>query len=266
MSDTLRLSGVLRMEFAERTDPVFDLDPSYVRDAVDWCGHAEDVDAALLRTGTTFVTMCDALLDGLTSPLSDLDTVLLAYHKPDLLRPEVAGCYLADRLPGSPVPFSVSGQGGCAAFTALGIAQGMLREGEATTGALFTFDQQVAAWDVQEPAAEPPDAAALLTFGVDGAVAVEDLSEVRTTEPEDPSPAAALADARARHPGVATVIGAGLAATLTDRPEDVEVADAGALCTGVWAVVAERWPLREPVLLADRQLDSGRFHSCLLVP
>jgi hypothetical protein len=266
VSDALRISGILRLEFRDRAEPVFDLDPSYVREAVDWCGHSGDVDDVLQRAGTTFVTMADALIEQNPNPLSDVDSVLLAYANPDLLRPEVAGCYLADRLPGSPIPFSVSGQGGGAAFTALGIAQGMVREGEARSGALFVIDQQVAGWDQEEPTAQPPDAAAMLTFGVEGPVAVTDLTDVRTGEPGDPTPAVALNAVLARHPGSAVVIGAGLAAALGEVPGGVEVADADALCTGMWALVAQRWPIREAVLLVDRQPDSGRVHSCVLEP
>jgi hypothetical protein len=44
------------------------------------------------------------------------------------------------------------------------------------------------------------------------------------------------------------------------------VADADALCTGTWAIVAQRWPIHEAVLLLDRQPDSGRVHSCVLEP
>ncbi|TCK22302.1 hypothetical protein [Pseudonocardia endophytica] len=263
---TLRLSGVLHHEFDERSEPVFDLDPSYVGDAVRWCGHTGD--DVLRRTGTTFVTMGAALLDALPGPLPETDAVLLAYDRPDLLRPEVAGCYLADRLPGSPVPFSVSGQGGCAAFTALGIAQGMLREGVAETGALFVIDQQVAAWDREPAAPDPPDASALVVFGAEGDVAVRDLTEVRTAEPGDPTPSEAVVRVRADHPGIPAVVGPELAAVLdtTDTAEGIEPAGPGAPCTGVWAAVAARWPLRAPLLLADRQPDSGRVHACVLEP
>jgi hypothetical protein len=270
----LGLSGIVHSVFRERTQPLFALDARIVPEMLRAYGSAADPGDFLARTGTGFTAMSEALLARRPGPLPETDAVLLAYETPDLYHPGVAGCYLSQRLPGAPVPCSVADQGPGAVFTALRIADGMLRLGELARGAaLFAFDQNAAVHPAAEVAEDRPDAAVLLWLGATGEATVAELDEVCTAGPDGPTPAQALAAAMDRHPGARVLAGAGLAVQLgdgrIDNPADsrrIETAAPGASCTGVWAALARLWPLREPVLLADHHAPGDRFHSCLLVP
>lgn len=276
----VRLSGLVHLDFRERTQPLFAMDPALAGEIVRARGQA-DSDLERLRdaTGNTFIAMSEALLaraDGREQ--ADLDAVLLAYEVPDLYHAGVAGCYLSQRLPGAPVPCSVAEQGPAAMFTALRIADGMCRLGELRNGALFCFDQNAPVWEHDDAVQARPDSAVLIGLGAGGdvdeadetdEVTVAELTEIRTGEPGDPTPRQALDRLLAAHPGVRVVIGQALAGELRAAgqpvPPGVEEAAPDHWCTGVWAVLAREWPVREAVLVADSYPVAGRVYGCLLV-
>jgi len=235
------------------------------REMIESFGRGDELESFLARNGTGFITMSEALLAGVGEPLPELDAVLLAYHSPDLYYSDVAGCYLSQRLPGSPIPCSVSAPGPGAVFTALRIADGMCRLGELDRGALFAYDQNAVLWDANDAARDKPDSAVLLTLGADGEVAVGELDEIRVDGPG--GPVRALADVLDRHRGIRVVAGAGLAAELEGTPYADRVESVPELwCTSAWAGLAALWPLTEPVLVADYQPVGTSFHSCVLSP
>jgi len=126
--------------------------------------------------GNSFRSMTEALVAELaTGP--PLDVVLLAYEKPDVHVPEVAGCYLSHACPGEPVAFSVSDQGVGAPFTALRLADAMCRDGASSAGALFVLDRAVLADD------ESTDSVVLLRFGGTGSAAVTSITETVVADP-----------------------------------------------------------------------------------
>jgi hypothetical protein len=267
----VRLSAVVHQEFPERGEPVIGWPEPIARQVMAAYGREADLSDYLGRSGNSFITMSEALLARLPGPLPAMDTVLLAYRTPDLYNSDVAGCYLSQRLPAAPPPCSIAGQGTGAAFTALRVAAGMREFGELSQGAVFAYEQHSTVWDADPAEPDRTDEAVLLRLDTAGEVVVVELGEVRAGGPGHLSPAAALAAATARHPGVPVVIGAALAAEPGVEPGEfgpggAEVAGSGTSCTGVWAALARRWPLREPLLLADHHAAGHRFHSCLLVP
>jgi hypothetical protein len=262
----LRLSGIVHRVFPERHDRVFAMKPELARALVEHFGHGAEAETYLAGTGNSFITMSEGLLDELPEP-PVAEVVLLAYHSPDLYRSEVAGCYLAQRLPGAAIPSSVTGPGPGAMFQALRLAEGMCRLGELDQGVLFGYDQNAVVWEAEDPAHRRPDAAVLLRLGARGELAVAELADVPAGVPDAPSLARALTDALDRHPDARVLVGAGLAAALGGLPPGRVVETVTELwSTGVWAAVARLWPLREPVLLADFEPVAGRLHTALLVP
>jgi hypothetical protein len=264
----VRLSGLVHSVFPHRGEPLAKLDPGLARDVLAAYGREDEFESFLQRTGNGFIAMSEELLGRLPGPLPETDAVLLAYHTPDLHHPDVAGCYLAQRLPGTPTPCSVAEQGPAAAFTALRIADGMCRLGDLGHGTLFVFDQFAAVWEADEAVQGRPDAAVLLLLGATGEVVVSDLGEVAVGGLNGPGPAQALDEVAGRHPGVRVLVGTALAAQLAGalRGYPVETAAPESWGTGVWAALAQAWPIREPVLVAEYQEVGGRLHSCLLTP
>ena len=259
----VHVSRVVHRVFPERTQPVFGMDAGLARMLIEDLGRGGELDSYLTSKGNSFISMSEALLVELPGELPDLDAVLLAYHSPDLYRADLAGCYLASRLPGNPVPCSLAAPGPGAVFLALRVADGMCRLGELNWAVLFGYDQNTVGWETDGPPRSRPDAAVLLQLGSSGEAAVAELDEVAAGGPGDPSPAQALAGVVDRHPGAWVVAGAGLAAPGTDgRGETVTVP----WRTGVWFHVARRWPLPQPTLVADYDPAGGRLHSALLVP
>lgn len=195
--------------------------------------------------------------EALLQRLPELDAVLLAYHLSEPRRSADAGCYLAQRLPGSAILRSTMRRGLSATFTALRVADRMCRLGELNRGALFVYDT----------AEHRQHETMSLRLGTAGAVAVTELAEVQVPGPGTQTPTLALANVLYRHPGVRALAGAGLAARLvgtpyTDRVETIS----GSWSANVWAGLARLWPIRERVLLADYQPVTGVFHSCVVVP
>jgi hypothetical protein len=263
----VQLSRVVHRVFPERAQPVYDMDAALARALIEQFGRAGEADAYLAGTGNSFIAMSEALLAELPGGLDDLDAVLLAYHAPDLFKSDVAGCYLAGRLPGTPVPCALAAPGPGAPFLALRVADGLCRLGELNRGVLFGFDQNAVVWEAEHPAHDRPDAAVLIQLGARGEAAVAELDEAEAGGPGDPSPARVLAEVMDRHPAALVVAGAGLAAELGGLDDGGRVETVpGLWSTGVWAGLARRWPLQQPVLLADYEPAGARLHTALLVP
>jgi hypothetical protein len=271
----VRVSGIVHRVFPDRAQPLIAWDIGTDDSARDFTlayGITGELREISERTGNGFISMSEALLSQLAEPVPELDAVILAYHSPDLFHADVAGFYLSQRLPGSPIPWSVAEAGPGAPFTALRIIDGMRRLGELDRGALFIFDQNAAMSEPGDTVSAMPDAAVLLMVGGTGGVVFSDFIDTRTSGPGDPTAASALAAALAGHGAgagpCAVLAGAGLAAALagTALADHAQVADADAQSTGVWAALASRWPIAEPVLVADHDPVGGMFHSCLLWP
>jgi hypothetical protein len=217
--------------------------------------------------GNSFIDMCAELLDGLDRALPPLETVLLAFHIPDLNLVEVAGSYLAGRCSGDPAVFSVAGQGVGAPFTALRILDCMRPVGDAA-GAVLTLDQSTVPYPDPDPECEPVrDCAVLLcTDPADtrDAVTLEFLDERRIAGPADLADALATRTAPDR-----LVVGPALARRLDPRVRaryDVVEGPPGHLCTSAWAALAEHWPDDRYTVVADFDPHAGRLFQAGLRP
>jgi hypothetical protein len=257
--------------FAERRQPVAGWSRQHMREILQAHDREDELDAILSRHGNSFIAMSDDLLGRVGGPRPEADAVFLAYQAPDLLNPEVAGFYLAQRFTGSPVPLSVAEQGPGAAFTALRIADVMWRLGELRCGALFAYDQNAALWEEEEEVQSRPDSAVLLLLGAsasasasaDASARVEELAE-RTTR----DPAAVLLETLGRHPEEQVLAGRALTERLGGLASHRRVVPEPGrhLFTSAWMSLASRWPLTGPVLIADFDPCSERLYTCRLVP
>jgi hypothetical protein len=264
-SACVRLSGASYQVFPERAERAFGVDAEYTRAVARYAGREAETGQFQRQAGNSFITMGEALLTGLPGPLPEQDAVLIAYHSPDLFLHEVAGCYLAERLPGAPVPCSVGGQGPGGVFTALRIADGLCQLGELDRGLLFGYDQNAVLWNPAHPAGDRPDAAVLLRFGARGDVAVARLDDV-PAGPPGPGAGEIFQAAREWSPGAPAIVGHGLWAELDGQAGTGVTPAAELWSTGVWAHLARCWPLQEPVLVADYDPGGQRVYLALLVP
>lgn len=239
-----RFVADLSAAFALETDPVADT----------WRGHS-------------FVSMSEDLLTARAAaagPLPALDHVLLAYQTPDLHVADAAGCYLTERCPGQPQSLGVSEQGAGAPFTALRVADALVRGGALVRGLLFVLDQTS---PLREPGQLPDvhrDTGVVLDIGAAGDVELLGSGHVPTDRP-----ALALAEVRARHGDVPVVVGTALAACLPLKDllaPGLSVAPADHAVTSAWFALAARWPLRGPVLLADYDRYAGGLYTACLAP
>ncbi|MGQ0838594.1 hypothetical protein [Actinokineospora sp.] len=241
----LHLSRVGARVFAERPGHV--VPPAHARILNDLAR------GEFARNGNSFRGMTAALVADLAEPL---DLVVLAYAEPDLHVPEVAGCYLAHACPGDPVSYSVSEQGTGATFTALRMADAMCRLGELTAGAVFALDRALL---LDTPNLD--DCAVLLQVGTTGGLCVESITETVVA-----GPAAVLAAA----PGTRFLVGAGLSDALAGSPllraPRVHLPRPRLGVTSAWATLADRWPITEPVVVADFDPDTRRLYTCALRP
>ncbi|MCX5391925.1 hypothetical protein [Streptomyces sp. NBC_00094] len=205
----VRLSHVAGTVFTERGEPLVGCAPGLMEVAL--ASHRLSVDDELLaRRGNGFITMSERLLGGWEGTWPETDAVFLTYRAPDLVTHDVAGCYLAERLPGTPVPLAVADQGVGAPFTALRIADAMVRCGELSHGALFVLDQNATA-DWHDPlggaAPRDTDAAVLMGLGSTGGARVEHVRERTVDDPRQ-----GLRDLLGEFPGVRVVAGDALLA------------------------------------------------------
>jgi len=272
----IRLSGVVRGVFADRGEPLVGWSAQLMDGVIGLHGLPVAGGTLAARRGNSFITLSTRLLDGLgpgaRERLGELDGVFLAYRTPDLFSYDVAGCYLAEHLPGTPVPLAVADQGAGAPFTALGIAHAMAVAGRLGRGVLFVYDQRAGGWPAPGEADVPEDtdAAVLLVFGAGegGAADGPVLSELR----EEPVVAVrpALEALAERHPTARIVAGGALLAAVGEDVAQwggrVVGPPDGHHYTGPWAALAGLWPLAGPVVLAEYEPVTGRLHSCLFSP
>lgn len=253
---TMRLDRPTARYFDERVLPEV---PAYEFDIMR--GLLADFEVSLepgqrpLGRGNTFEQMGGELLDALNRPLPSPDVLVLAYHLPDLHVADVAACALAERCGGASASFSVSEQGIGAGFTALRILRGMRNAGTATDGAVMVFDQSTSFYyDADTHDVPIADTAVLLrTDPQPGTGAVlEFLEESAVDDASD-----GLRDLLHRYPDADLIVGRGLAANATDPRR---------LCTDVWALLAERWPLNRLTLVADYDRHAGRLFAAGLSP
>jgi hypothetical protein len=225
-------------------------------------GERPDHDRYARGGGSGFIDLAGALLDGLPHPPPPLDTVVLAYHLPDRDVVEVAGCYLADRLPGTPEVLSLAGQGVGAPFTALRLLDRMRAAGHAATGAVLVLDQTTVPYADPDVRTGPGSDAAVLLHD-DGGPAMELLA----VDEQQADPRAALRSLTRRHPDTRIVAGRMLAERLDPR-ESAEVVrgPANALCTSAWSPLADAWNTERPTLVADFDPHAGRLFTALLAP
>jgi hypothetical protein len=240
----------------------------YMTDYLAEFGMAPDLDLYARGGGYSFIRMCEALLDGLPEELPTMDAAVLAYHLPDLQVIEVAGCYLAGRLPGSPAVFSVSGQGVGAPFTALRVLECLRRSGALADGAVFVLDQTTAPYpDSGTHGGAVRDCALLLRTGPDDGDAGVALDFLDECPVDDPAPV--LEALARRHPHSRILAGQTLAARLDpDLRARLDIVDGPAhhLCTSAWAALAEHWPREGYTVVADYDPHAGRLFQAGLRP
>ncbi|MFG2041333.1 hypothetical protein [Dactylosporangium sp. NPDC048998] len=202
--------------------------------------------------GNSFVHMVAELLQSLDRPLSTLDTVVLAYHLPDLKIAEAASGYVATVCPGEPDVFSVSEQGVGAPFTALHILDRLRAAGE-RRGAVLVLDQSTAHYhDPDTRERQIRDCAVLLRTGEAAGADSTVIGEV-VQEPVDDPAEALLAEAR-RLPDCRIVVGARLAEYLTPGQLAAHGIVAGPdrhLCTSPWLALADVWAPDRTTIVAD---------------
>ena len=259
----IRLSGVTCATFWQRCGPLHSGSLQVARETLEAYGRADEFESRLGQRGNSFIAMGEALLGQVGGPPPEVDAVILAYQTPDLPSPDVAGCYFAQRFAGCPVPLSIDEQGPGAAFTALRVADAMLRLGELRHAALLAYDQNAPVWEASAAVQSLPDSAVLLLLGTGGQVRVEEIAERQTADP-----AAALADALGRHPRARALVGTSLLDQLGATAQDERVIPPPRehLFTSAWMSLARLWPLTRPVLVADFHAYTSRLYSCLLTP
>jgi hypothetical protein len=268
---SLRLNRPAVRTFAGRRRELTAAEARHTADFLAGFDLDSDLDLYGAGGGNSFISMSRQLIDGLEEPLPRMDTVLLAYHLPDLQFIEVAGCYLAERCPGGPAVFSVSGQGVGAPFTALRILSHLSLPGDTTCGAVVVLDQSTAAYRDPEVHDVPiRDCAVMLTVdtrganGAGGGVVLDFVEEHRAADPAD------LLDALAdRFPQPRIVAGHALANRLDPEfraRHDIVEGDAHRLCTSAWAALAENWPCDRYTVVADYDSHEGRLFQAGLRP
>lgn len=272
----LRLSGVGHVVLRERTEALIGGDRRLAHEILGAYGRADEFEDFLGRTGNSFITLSERLLEAHGREPAPVDAVLLAYQTPDLYHSDVAGCYLAERLPGAPVPFSLAEQGPGAVFTALRAAQGMCALGELTRAAVFAYDQNAAVWEADDAVQALPDSAVLLWIdavpaagdgprsGPDQGALVHAPAEQRTDEP-----AVEFGRLLERHPEAEVVVGRSLWAELDPATRErygIEQPSSEHLLTAAWITLARRWPTPGPVLVAEYHAYDRRLYSCLFEP
>lgn len=257
------LSGVIGTTFGDRREPLYCGDVQIAQEMLEANGLGHELEGRLSHRGNSFIAMGEDLLRQAGDPAPRADAVVLAYQQPDLHTPDVAGCYFADRLAGSPVPLSIDEQGPGAAFTALRVIDAAFRLGELRSAALFAIDQNAAIWEEDAEVQKLPDSAVLLLLAATGAARVAEITELATADP-----AAALAALLRRRPGARALVGASMLGRLGDLAEDERIVPASGshLFTAAWMSLARLWPLAGPVIVTDFHDYTSRLYTCLLVP
>ena len=88
---TLRLNRPAVRDFPGRRRELTGVEARFTADFLAGFDLESDPDLYAAGGGNSFISMSRQLIDGLAEPLPRMDTVLLAYHLPDLQFVEVAG-------------------------------------------------------------------------------------------------------------------------------------------------------------------------------
>jgi hypothetical protein len=139
---SLRLTRVVRREFTGGSHPTDD--PRIHRYYADLAAlHGIEYRKDVLETavGNTFIEMADAVLAELVSDARPIDLVIVAHSLPDLDPWLSVGVSLTRTLPGEPLVFAMSGDGGSTAFTALRVAGDYARRHSYRRVVLLVMDQ-----------------------------------------------------------------------------------------------------------------------------
>lgn len=196
--------------------------------------------------GNTFLAMARELLAGRLSG-ERIDLAIVAHAAPEFDPRLSAPVNLTAVLPGGPLVFAVSGQGGLAPFSALRVAASYVQRHGFRRVLVLIMDQGVTPYDTPDRIG---DAAAALLFEPGGG------RTVRAAVVPGVVPAAV---AGFRQPGTAFV-GRGLART--DAWPGARVAPAEYPCTGLWAPLADG--TAGPVVLADHDPHHRALGVCVV--
>ncbi|MFC8226181.1 hypothetical protein [Streptomyces sp. NPDC057287] len=266
---TLRLGRPAARDFPERPAVLAGVDLTFMTQFLAAFGEEPDHARYEGGGGNSFISMAGRLLDGLDRPLPPLDKVVLAYHVPDMSIVEVAGCYLAERCPGNPEVFSLSGQGVGAPFTALRVLSGLHTARQLTEGAVLVMDQSTLPYyDADTHTGPSTDCAVLLGVGSAGGHGSMELDFV-DERAVGPDAAAGLLIERGHGPRTMTVVGRTLADLLDPLPRaggDLVEGASDLLCTSAWAALAEHWAPDRYTVVADYDPHSGRLFRAGLRP
>ncbi|MET8850131.1 hypothetical protein [Amycolatopsis sp. NPDC004625] len=196
--------------------------------------------------GNPFLAMARELLAGRLSG-ERIDLAIVAHAAPEFDPRLSAPVNLTAVLPGGPLVFAVSGQGGLAPFSALRVAAAYVRRHGFRRVLVLIMDQGGTPYDLPERIG---DAAAALLFEPGGG---------RTVRAGVVPGVPAAAVAGFRQPGAAFV-GRGLART--DAWPGAGVAPAEYPCTGLWAPLADG--TAGPVVLADHDPHHRALGVCVV--
>ncbi|MFC8453502.1 hypothetical protein [Kitasatospora sp. NPDC057223] len=267
---TLRLSRPTARVFpGRRPAELAGLGLKFMTDFLAAFGEEPDHEQYARGGGNSFTDMARELLDGLDRPLPPLDTVLLAYHLPDLSVVEVAGCYLAERCPGRPEVHSVAGQGVGAPFTALRILAGLRLAGTLSDGAVLVLDQSTLPYPDPDTHAGPATDCAVLVRSDGAGEDEEEGAELDFLDERVVDPNTALRALARQTPGARIVVGRMLADRLDPGlRSDLDLVEGPGdrLCTSAWAALAEHWTPERYTVVADYDPYSGRLFQAGLRP
>jgi hypothetical protein len=286
---TLRLARPAARGFPDRPASLTGIELKFMTQFLAAFGEEPDHQRYARGGGNSFIAMTRELLDSLDRPPAAADRVVLAYHLPDMSVVEVAGCYLAERYPGNPEVFSVSGQGIGAPFTALRILDRTHATGGLHEGAVFVLDQSTLPYFDADAHTEPRgDGVVLLrtdnaqadgtAIGDDPGATMElDFLDERVAGPDAAlrllldgahanghggATARGHANGRGQEPPERIVVGRTLAELLDPAPfagHDLVVGAPDRLCTSAWAALADHWSPDRYTVVADYDPHSGRL-------
>ncbi|MBP2702769.1 hypothetical protein JOL79_03000 [Microbispora sp. RL4-1S] len=181
-------------------------------------------------------------LEPLPGPVGLL-AVATAVPDSDLLQSPTS--FLADAVPGNPLPLGVVDQGVVAPFTALRLIQRFAADGSYGTALLMIMDQRTLPYEPEMPSQARPeaDAAVALVLSDEGAAGGLAVRHRVGVSPDEAAAVLAeeLAAGRAGD-DVTVVAGRGVLGLLPAGLAEVREAAPGLPCTGVWAALADGMP------------------------
>lgn len=126
-------------------------------------------DLSWLEHGTlvSFHDMVRVVAEKLAAELAGVDLVITVDARPDCRMQSMAGCVLADLVPGNPFMLGISEQGIAGPFLALRIALDRMARGESTRALILIMEQSTLPPD-RTPVRSGRDVAVALLLGPDG--------------------------------------------------------------------------------------------------